>query len=86
MGLIAWIVLGAIAGFLGNYIVKGGFGLAASLIAGTISAVLAGLVTNAVTGKTDVLSIDYINILISTFVAILVVGIAKFALGRGSGD
>ena len=86
MGLLAWIVLGAIAGFLGNYIVKGGFGLAASLIAGMISAVLAGLVTNAVTGKTDVLSIDYINILISTFVAILVVGIAKFALGRGSGD
>jgi uncharacterized membrane protein YeaQ/YmgE (transglycosylase-associated protein family) len=86
MGLIAWIVLGAIAGFLGNYVMKGGFGLAASLIAGMVAAVIAGLVTNAATGKTDIFALDLVNVVLATFFAIIVVGVAKVALGRGSGD
>jgi uncharacterized membrane protein YeaQ/YmgE (transglycosylase-associated protein family) len=84
MGLIAWIVLGGLAGFLGNYIMRGGFGLMVSLILGIVAAVIAGWVSNAVRGSTDAFQLDFVSIVMSTFFAIIVVGIAKFALGRGS--
>lgn len=83
MGLIAWIVLGAIAGFLGNYIMRGGFGMIGSLIAGIVAAVIAGAVANQVQGVPDALELNFVGIVMSTFFAILVVGIAKTALGRG---
>jgi uncharacterized membrane protein YeaQ/YmgE (transglycosylase-associated protein family) len=85
MGLVAWIVLGAIAGFLGNYIMRGGFGMVASLILGIISAVIAGYVSNLVRGNPDAFGLDFLGLVMSTFFAIIVVGVAKTALGRGGG-
>ena len=43
MGIIAWLIVGAIAGWLAGLIVKGaGFGLVGNIIIGIIGAVLAG--------------------------------------------
>ena len=84
MGLIAWVVIGAIAGFIANYVMRGGFGLALTVVFGIIGAVVAGYVSNAVRGSTDAFGLDFVGIVMSTFFAIIVVGIAKFASGRGS--
>ena len=84
MGLIGWIVLGGIAGFAGNWIMKGGFGLMASLIAGIVAAVIAGYVGNLITGSTDVLGLNLFSLVMSIFFAIIVVGVGKIALGRSS--
>jgi uncharacterized membrane protein YeaQ/YmgE (transglycosylase-associated protein family) len=84
MGLIAWIVLGAIAGFIGNYVMRGGFGMAMTLVFGIVGAVIAGYVSNLVLGNPDAFGLDFLGLVMSTFFAILVVGFAKFASGRGS--
>ena len=43
MGIIAWIIVGAIAGWLAGLIVKGaGFGLLGNIVIGIIGAVVAG--------------------------------------------
>jgi uncharacterized membrane protein YeaQ/YmgE (transglycosylase-associated protein family) len=84
MGLIAWIVIGAIAGFLANYVMRGGFGMAMTLVFGISGAVVAGYVSNVVRGTPDAFGLDFVGIVMSTFFAIIVVGIAKFASGRGS--
>ena len=84
MGLIAWIVIGAIAGFLANYVMRGGFGLVMTIVLGIIGAVIAGYVSNAIRGSTDAFGLDFVSIVMSTFFAIIVVGIATFASGRGS--
>jgi len=43
MGIIAWLIVGAIAGWLAGLIVKGaGFGLIGNIIIGIIGAVVAG--------------------------------------------
>jgi uncharacterized membrane protein YeaQ/YmgE (transglycosylase-associated protein family) len=43
MGFIAWIIIGAIAGWLAGLIVKGaGFGLLGNIVVGIVGAVVAG--------------------------------------------
>jgi uncharacterized membrane protein YeaQ/YmgE (transglycosylase-associated protein family) len=85
MGLIAWIIIGVIVGGLAHWIVKGGFGLIGSMIGGIIGAAIGGAVTNAITADTGgIMSLNLVSIVFSVFFAILVVGFAKFALGRGS--
>lgn len=85
MGLIAWIVIGLIVGITANWIVKGGFGLLGSIVGGIIGAAIGGAVTNAIAADTGgVLSLNLVSLIFSIFFAILVVGFAKFALGRGS--
>jgi uncharacterized membrane protein YeaQ/YmgE (transglycosylase-associated protein family) len=85
MGLIAWIVIGLIVGVVANWIVKGGFGLLGSIIGGIIGAAIGGAVTNAIAADTGgILSLNLVSIVFSVFFAIVVVGLAKFTLGRGS--
>ncbi len=43
MGLIAWIIVGAIIGGAANWIMSGGFGLIASVVIGIVAAVIAGI-------------------------------------------
>ena len=43
MGIIAWIIIGAIAGWLAGQIMKGaGFGLLGNIVVGIVGAVVAG--------------------------------------------
>jgi len=43
MGIIAWLIVGAIAGWLAGLIVKGaGFGLLGNIVVGIVGAVVAG--------------------------------------------
>jgi uncharacterized membrane protein YeaQ/YmgE (transglycosylase-associated protein family) len=83
MGIIAWIVIGLVVGGAANWIMKGGFGLIGSLIAGVIGAVVAGYVGNLVTGQSDGFSLNFVSLIMAIFFSIIVVGIGKTALGRG---
>lgn len=83
MGLIAWIVVGAIIGGAANWIMSGGFGLIASIVIGIVAAVIAGYVGNAATGQTDGFSLNFVSLIMAIFFAIIVVGVGKTALGRG---
>jgi uncharacterized membrane protein YeaQ/YmgE (transglycosylase-associated protein family) len=84
MGLIAWIVLGAIAGAIGNYAVKGGFGLIGTVVLGIVGAVVGGYIFEVLFGTGDITSINYMSILAATFGAIIVIGFMKVIMGRGS--
>ncbi len=65
MGIIAWIVLGAIAGYIAGFLVKGdeGLGVIGHIVLGIVGAVVGGflasilLKTNPVDGPFDVASI-----------------------------
>ena len=81
MGLLSWIVLGLIAGFLAQFLVGGGFGLIGTLILGIIGAVVGGFIASAL-GFGTVDGIDLSSIVIATLGAILVIAIARAAGGR----
>jgi len=81
MGILAWIILGLIAGFLAQAVVGGGYGLLGTIILGIIGAVVGGwLATRLGIGTVD--GIDIASILIATVGAIIVIWIARSIRGR----
>jgi len=81
MGLIAWIVVGVIAGFLANLVMGGSEGLLKMLILGVIGALVGGFVaTSLKLGSVDGINVE--SIAIATIGAIAVVFVARLAGGR----
>ena len=72
MGIISWIVLGAIAGFLANMIVGGREGLIGTIILGIVGAVVGGYIAATVLHKGDVSGVNIESIVIAVLGAILV--------------
>ena len=81
MGLIAWIVVGVIAGFLANLVMGGSEGLLKMLILGVIGALVGGFVAMSLRlGSVDGINVE--SIAIATIGAIAVVFVARLASGR----
>ena len=76
MGLIAWLVVGAIAGFIASRVVPGdeGYGVIGGLIAGIVGALVGGYLFSLLTNKEDWLTgIDIPTIVAAIVGAIIVV-------------
>jgi uncharacterized membrane protein YeaQ/YmgE (transglycosylase-associated protein family) len=72
MGIISWIVLGAIAGFLANMIMGGGEGVLGTIILGIVGAVVGGYLAEAVFHKGDVTGVNVESIVIAVAGAVVV--------------
>lgn len=85
MGIVSWIVLGAIAGFLANMVVGGREGLIGTIILGIVGAVVGGYIASAVFHKGDVTGVNVESIVISVLGAILVLFVWRaFTRSRAS--
>ncbi len=82
MGILSWIVLGAIAGFLANMIVGGREGVIGTIILGIVGAVVGGYIAASVFHKGDVNGVNIESIFIAVLGAILVLFVWR-ALARG---
>lgn len=81
MGIIAWIVVGAIAGFLANKITGTSDGLLMMLVLGIVGGLVGGFVATSVLKIGSVDGINIESILIATLGAIAVVFIVGFLRG-----
>ena len=77
MGIIAWIVLGAIAGFITNLIMGGTGGVITTIILGIVGAVVGGFLASNVLGVADVTGINLESIVVAVIGAIIVVAIFR---------
>ncbi len=82
MGIIAWIVVGAIAGFITNMIMGGKEGVIGTIILGIIGAVVGGFVAGTVLKVADVTGINIESIVVAVFGAIIVVAAYRAVTGR----
>ena len=83
MGLIAWIVVGAIAGFLANQIMGSREGLLRMIVLGIVGALVGGFVAMSLRlGAVDGINVE--SIAIATIGAIVVVFLARL-VGRRRG-
>jgi uncharacterized membrane protein YeaQ/YmgE (transglycosylase-associated protein family) len=82
VGIIAWIVLGAIAGWITNLIMGGGEGVIATIILGIIGAVVGGWLAGTVLGIADVTGINITSIIVAVVGAVIVVAIYRAVVGR----
>ncbi len=92
MSIIAWIVLGAIAGYLAGFIVKGdeGLGVIGHVVLGIVGAVVGGFLASAlfdlhpIDGPFDVSSIVVATI--GAILTVLVVGAVTGGARAGRGS
>jgi uncharacterized membrane protein YeaQ/YmgE (transglycosylase-associated protein family) len=81
MGFLAWIVVGAIAGFLANQIMGSREGLLMMVVLGIVGGLLGGFVATSVLKMGSVNGINVESIVIATLGAIAIVFLAGFARG-----
>ena len=81
MGFIAWIVVGAIAGFLANQVMGSREGLLMMVVLGVVGGLVGGFVAASVLKVGSVNGINVESVLIATLGAIAVVFVARFAGG-----
>lgn len=82
MGIIAWIVLGAIAGYLTNMIMGGGEGVIATIILGIVGAVVGGWLAGTVLNLADVTGINPESIVVSVIGGVIVVAVYRLLMGQ----
>jgi uncharacterized membrane protein YeaQ/YmgE (transglycosylase-associated protein family) len=85
MSIIAWIVVGAIAGFVASRLVPGdeGYGVIGGLIAGIVGALVGGFLFGAVTNTDWTTGIDIPTIIAAIVGAIIVVYLWNMVAKRG---
>ena len=81
MSIIAWIVVGAIAGFLASQVMNAREGLFMMVVLGIVGGLLGGFVATSVLKMGSVNGINIESIVIATLGAIAVVFIASFVTG-----
>jgi uncharacterized membrane protein YeaQ/YmgE (transglycosylase-associated protein family) len=84
VGIIAWIVLGAIAGWITNMIMGGKEGVIATIILGIVGAVVGGWLAGTVLGIADVTGVNPTSIVVAVVGAVIVVAIYRAVAGRRS--
>ena len=85
MNLIAWIILGAIAGYLAGFLVRGdeGLGVIGHIVLGIVGAVVGGYLASALFNVKNPIegALDLSTIVISVIGAVLVVVVVSLITG-----
>jgi len=82
MGFLAWIVVGAIAGFLANQVMGSREGLLMMIVLGIVGGLVGGYIAATVFKMGTVDGINIESIFIATLGAILVVFLVRMVQGR----
>jgi uncharacterized membrane protein YeaQ/YmgE (transglycosylase-associated protein family) len=84
MGIVAWIVLGALAGFIANLIMGSREGLIMMVVLGIVGAVVGGFIAGTVLGIADITGFNLTSLIVAVFGAIVVIFVARLFLSRGA--
>ena len=85
MGIISWLVVGAIAGILAGYFVSGdeGLGIIGRILLGIVGAVVGGFIASLLLpGEDFVTGINIPSIIVATIGAVIVVLAYNMLTGR----
>ena len=88
MSIIAWIILGAIAGYLAGFVVKGdeGLGVIGHIVLGIVGALVGGFLASVLFNSKPIDGpFDISSIVVATIGAILTVLVVGMVTGRRTG-
>jgi uncharacterized membrane protein YeaQ/YmgE (transglycosylase-associated protein family) len=84
MGILSWIVVGLIAGWLAGAVMRGGYGLIGDIVIGIVGAFIAGWVAMTQLGMADpVNGINFGSILAAFLGAVGLIFILRLVSGSG---
>jgi uncharacterized membrane protein YeaQ/YmgE (transglycosylase-associated protein family) len=86
MGILSWIIVGLIAGWLAGLVMKGGgYGVLGDIILGIIGALVGGFLASALFGvQNPVSGFDITTLVVAFLGAVIVVAIVRALPGRSS--
>ena len=88
MGFIAWIIFGAIVGWVANVVVGGRNrrpqGCLVSILVGVVGAALGGLLYRAFTGHEKTWDFDFPSLGVAALGAIVLLAVLRLIQGRGT--
>jgi uncharacterized membrane protein YeaQ/YmgE (transglycosylase-associated protein family) len=75
MGIISWLVVGAIAGYLAGFLVKGdeSLGVIGHIVLGIVGALVGGFIAGLLTGGDYISGINITTIVVAVIGAVIVV-------------
>jgi len=84
MSIIAWIVLGLVAGWLAGMIMRGGgYGLIGDIVLGVLGAFVGGWLWSLLMHEDVMLGFNLPSLLIAVLGAIILIAISRLFSGRG---
>jgi uncharacterized membrane protein YeaQ/YmgE (transglycosylase-associated protein family) len=85
MGILSWIVVGLIAGWLAGMVMGSGYGLIGDIIIGIIGGLVGGYLAGALFGVADAVNgINVVSILVAAVGAVILIAISRMFSGRRS--
>lgn len=86
MSIIAWLVIGALAGWIAGMLVKGdeGYGVIGTIIAGILGALVGGFVLGLITGGDWTTGINIPTLVAAVVGAVIVVLVWRMVARRGT--
>jgi uncharacterized membrane protein YeaQ/YmgE (transglycosylase-associated protein family) len=85
VGIISWIVVGAVAGYLAGFLVKGdeGLGIIGHIVLGIVGALVGGFLANVLLNKDMTSGINIETVVVATIGAVITVLVVGAVTGRG---
>ena len=85
MGVLSWLIVGAIAGYLAGMLVKGDerLGVLGHIVLGIVGAIIGGFIAGALTGGDYTTGINITTIVVAAIGAVIAVLAYGALLGRG---
>ena len=81
MGLIAWLVVGGIAGWLASFVIPSGLGLLGDIVVGIVGGFIGGFLFHAV-GEVGMTGLSLWSIVVSFIGAVVLLYVIRFFSGR----
>lgn len=83
MGILAWLIVGLIAGWLAGMVMKGGgYGVVGDIIVGIVGALIGGFLATVLFGVDAVNGFNLVSILTAFIGSVLLIAIIRALPGR----
>ena len=83
MSILAWLVVGLIAGWLAGMVMKGGgYGVVGDIIVGILGALLGGFLASVFLGSSYLSGINPVTVLVAFIGAVILIAIVRSLPGR----
>jgi uncharacterized membrane protein YeaQ/YmgE (transglycosylase-associated protein family) len=83
MSIVAWLVVGLIAGWLAGQVMKGGgYGLIGDIVVGVVGALLGGFLAGVLFGGDFISGINITTIVVAFLGAIILIAVLRMLPGR----
>ncbi len=84
MGILAWIIVGLVAGFLASLVMRGGgYGIVGDIIIGMVGAVIGGFLAGTLLNIPDAMTgINITSIFVAFVGAVILIALLRLVSGR----